>query len=487
MSTTADGESKLALTKTEKVPKSKVISWALWDWGTQPWATVITTFVFAVYITTPEFFSADRANSNGPTLALSVSTMIVGVIIAVIAPVLGQSADRSGHLIRNLRWLTWVLGVAALALFFVAPHPSYLILGLVILGGGSIVNEIAGSFYNASIDQVADENNVGKVSGFGWGMGYLGGIVVLIIILVIFILPEVGLFGITDTPMKIRASMVVCGIWMLTFTIPPLLTLKDRPAQVASPKMGVAGSYRALGRSIVHLWKNDRHVAYFLLASALFRDGLAAVFTFGAVIAAQSFGFTTTEIILFGAAANLVAGIVTIVFGLLDDKIGPKKVILFCLGILSVGAIIVFALHDQAYTLPAEFCNSFSGYCQENPAYSEAKAAQGKLIFWVFGLILSCLVGPTQAASRSFLARVIPEGKSGEIFGLYTTTGRAVSFISPALFGLFVYLGAQVSGINATQHWGLLAIAVVLAAGFFVLLPVHQPSAVSQAPPVTKE
>ena len=115
-------------------------------------------------------------------MALSVSTTIAGIVIALIAPVLGQSADRSGHLIRHLRWLTWLLGLLCCALFFVAPSPNYLILGLVILGAGSIVLEISYSFYNASIDQVATANNVGKVSGFGWGFGYLGGILVLLII-----------------------------------------------------------------------------------------------------------------------------------------------------------------------------------------------------------------------------------------------------------------------------------------------------------------
>jgi UMF1 family MFS transporter len=270
--------------------------------------------------------------------------------------------------------------------------------------------------------------------------------------------------------------MVVCGIWILTFTIPALVTLKDRPNEDQSPKLGVVGSYRALGRSIVHLWRTERHVVYFLLASALFRDGLAAVFTFGAVIAAQSFGFTTTEIIIFGAAANLIAGIVTILFGLLDDKIGPKKVILLCLAILAAGAVVVFVLHQPAYSEPQQICDKLTEVCQVNPAYDEALVAHGKIIFWIFGLLLSCLVGPTQAASRSFLARVIPEGHSGEIFGLYTTTGRAVSFIAPILFGLFVWFGAQVTGLASTQHWGLLAISVILTAGFLVLLPVRQPS-----------
>ena len=473
----------LALAKNTKSKPTRILSWALWDWGTQPFYTVITTFVFTVYITTPEYFAWNSDNPNGPTQALSISTTICGVIIALIAPVLGQSADRSGHLVRNMRVLTWVLAGISMALWFIEPHPSYLILALVLLAVGTIVGEISSSFYNATIDQVATEKNVGKVSGFGWGMGYMGGILVLLVILFVFIQPEVGLFGITDTPTKIRASMIVCGLWTLIWTIPTFLTLKDRPQVVDnSQKLGIWGSYMALFRSIAHIWKTERQVAYFLLASALYRDGLAAVFTFGAVIAAQSFGFTTTEIILFGAAANLIAGVVTILFGLLDDKIGPKKVILICLAILAVGATIVFFLHQPAYSEPQQLCVAATGVCTDNPAYDAALVAHGKTIFWIFGLILSCLCGPAQAASRSFLARIIPEGHSGEIFGLYTTTGRVISFLTPALVALLIPLGTALTHQSSTQHWALVAIAIVLAAGFCVLLPVKPSSGMTTAP-----
>jgi UMF1 family MFS transporter len=465
----------LALSQNTASRKSRILGWAMWDWGSQPFNTVITTFVFTVYITST-YFSTDSTNTNGPTQALSVSTAIAGIIVAVIAPVLGQTADRSGHLVRNLRLLTWALGLVSMTLFFVQPSPQFLVLGLVLLAIGSIISEVAGSFYNATIDQVATPRNVGRVSGFGWGMGYVGGILVLLLLLFAFIQPEVGLFGITgDNSLDIRFSMVVCGVWTLLFTIPAFLTLKDRPKLEHAVKLGVAGAYGALFRNIAHLWRHDRHVTYFLLASALFRDGLAAVFTFGAVIAAASFGFTTTEIILFGAAASLIAGVVTIAFGLLDDKIGPKKVIVTCLTILSAGAVLVFFLHQPGYAAKCDV-EVVNGLCATNPAYDAALISHGKTIFWIFGLLLSCLCGPAQAASRSFLARIIPRGHTGEIFGLYTTTGRVISFISPALFGAFVTLGAAVTGAGSTQHWGLLAIAVVLFAGLCVLLPVRSSS-----------
>ena len=429
-----------ALDTDAATSKKRVLAWGMWDWGTQPFNTVITTFVFAVYITSSNFGS-----TNATSTALSISTSIAGLLVAVLAPVLGQTSDRSGRTVRNLRIQTWILAALSASLFFVKPEPAFLWIGLALLGIGSIVSEIAGVNYNATIDQVASQRTVGRVSGFGWGMGYLGGIVVLLLIYFLLIQPEVGLFGVSDEgALDIRASMIVCGVWTALFTIPALLVLKDRPVERA-PRTGVVESYRLLGRSIKRLWGTSRHTVYFLLASALFRDGLAGVFAFGAVLAAGTFGLSAGEVIIFGAAANIIAGVATMLFGMLDDKLGPKKVIMVSLAALVLIGIGIFVLHDG-----------------------------GKPVFWALGLLMTIFVGPAQAASRSFLARLIPEGKNGEIFGLYATTGRVVSFLSPAAFGIAIAIGAAVTGQDNTQYWGILGIVLILAAGLGVMLPVKE-------------
>ena len=412
----------------------------MWDWGAQPFNTVITTFVFSVYLTSSAF-----GETNDTSTALAIATGLAGLFVAVLAPVLGQNSDRSGKTVRNLKLQTWILAALSAALFFVQPEPGFLVVGLVLLGAGAVVSEIAGVNYNATIDQVATPGTVGRVSGFGWGMGYLGGILVLLLIFFVFIEPEVGLFGVGDEgAMDIRVSMVVCGLWIALFTVPAWRVLRDRPRPLA-PRVGVAESYRLVWRSIRGLWRTSRHTVYFLLASALFRDGLAGVFAFGAVLAAGTFGLSAGEVIIFGAAANIIAGLATMAFGALDDRIGPKKVILICLAALVTLCLLIFFLHDG-----------------------------GKTVFWVVGLMLTVFVGPAQAASRSFLARLITQGKSGEIFGLYATTGRAVSFIAPLAFGAFIALGALVTGTENTQYWGILGIVLVLAAGFLVMLPVKE-------------
>jgi len=429
-----------ALEGNRETSKKKVIAWGMWDWGSQPFNTVITTFVFSVYLTSSAF-----GETNYTSMMLSVSTALAGFFVALLAPVLGQNSDRSGKTVRNLRIQTWVLAALSASLFLVKPEPAYLVLGLFLLAAGSVISEIAGVNYNATIDQVATTKTVGRVSGFGWGMGYLGGIVVLLLLYFLFIQPDVGLFGVTgEESLDIRVSMLVCGLWTAAFTIPAFLVLKDRPRERA-PRVGVVDSYKLVWKSITGLWVVSRHTVYFLLASALFRDGLAGVFAFGAILAAGTFGLSAGEVIIFGAAANIVAGLATMAFGMLDDRIGPKRVILICLASLVALGLLIFVFHDG-----------------------------GKQVFWILGLLLTIFVGPAQAASRSFLARLIPQGKSGEIFGLYATTGRVVSFLSPAAFGLFIWLGSLITGRENTQYWGILGIVLVLAAGFAVMIPVKE-------------
>ena len=422
------------------IPRRKVWAWAMWDWGTQPLNTVIITFVFSVYITSDAF-----GDTNVTSVALSVSTLVAGAAVALVAPVLGQNSDRTGRTVHNLRWQTWVIAGLAAALYFVRPDPAFLWLGLGILAVASLVGEIANVNYYALIDEVSTSENVGRVSGFGWGLGYLGGIVALLVLNFGFIAPEVGLFGVSNADaIDIRVSMLVCGVWILVFTIPTFVALRDRP-RASVPRVGIAESYRLLGRSIANLWRTSRHTVYFLAASALFRDGLAGVFAFGAVLAAGTFGFSAGSVIVFGAVANVIAGVSTIAFGYLDDRIGPKRVILISLGALVALGLGVFLLHDR-----------------------------GQVVFWTLGMAMTAFVGPAQSASRSFLARLIPDGKAGEIFGLYATTGRAVSFLSPAMFGGFILLGARVTGQENTQYWGILGIALILLAGFVVMLGVRE-------------
>ncbi|MEE6273785.1 MFS transporter [Georgenia sp. MJ206] len=419
-----------------------VYAWGLWDWGSAAFNAVITTFVFTVYITSDAF-------GPGADSKLGWALAAAGVLVALFAPVLGQRADRSG---RRTFWLAFNTGavvVISASLAFVAPSPDYLWLGLVLLAAGNIFFEFASVNYNAMLNEISTPTTIGRVSGLGWGLGYIGGIVLLLIVYFGLINPDVGLFGITgEDGMDVRVTMLVCALWTLIFSIPVLRTIRDdKAARVKRERVGLIASYRLLFRSVRDLWRSEPHTVYFLGASAIFRDGLAGVFTFGGVIAAGTFGFSAGDVIIFGVAANVVAGVATIAFGALDDRLGPKRVIVLALVSMIVAGTGVFFLHDA-----------------------------GTTAFWTLGLVLCIFVGPAQSASRTFLARLIPAGKEGEVFGLYATTGRAVSFLAPAAFATSITIGASVTGVadsDDAQYWGILGIVVVLLVGLALLLPVR--------------
>jgi UMF1 family MFS transporter len=289
--------------------------------------------------------------------------------------------------------------------------------------------------------QVSNRSNVGKISGFGWGLGYIGGIVLLVVLLAFFIQSfgtdgQTGLLGVTtDGGLNIRLAVLASAAWFAIFALPLMFKVPEIPARERENRTNFFASYAQLWRTIVKLAKNSPQVLMFLLASAVFRDGLAGVFTFGAIIGMQVFGFSTSEVLYFAVAANLVAGIGTFVGGWLDDKLGAKNIILGSLvGLIVAGTAVLFVPNAQVW-------------------------------FWIFGLALCLFVGPVQSASRSFLSRITPHGREGEIFGLYATTGRAVSFLAPGLFALFV-------SATGDTRYGILGIVLVLFAGLLLMLPV---------------
>ena len=434
-----------ALPRTSRWP---VLAWGLWDWGSAAFNAVVTTFVFTVYLTTDGLFGTP----SGVSAALGWTLAGAGVVVALIAPVTGRRADRGG---RRRRWLglhSAVVVACILLMFLVRPDPAYLWLGLGLLAVGTVFFEFASVNYNAMLSQVSTRASVGRVSGFGWGMGYVGGIALLLILYFGFISPEVGLFGVTgEDGLDVRVSILLAGIWFAVFALPVLFAVPELPGSAEhGERVSVLASYRALLRQIGALRRESPTTLAFLLASAVFRDGLTGVFTFGGVLAQGTFGFSAGQVILFAIAANIVAGVATIAVGALDDRIGPKAVIVASLIGLIVCGGAVFVLHDA-----------------------------GPTAFWIFGLLLCLFVGPAQSASRSYLSRLIPEGREGEIFGLYATTGRAASFLAPAAFATAVSIAAGLSGGGEAdvQYWGILGLVVVLAAGLALLLPVRSPAA----------
>ena len=431
----------------------QVLAWASWDWGSASFNAVMTTFVFTVYLTSSAFGDTDDNSA-----VLGAGLAVAGVAVAVLAPITGQRSDAGGH---RRKWLTInTLLVCALmaACWFVFPSPQFLVLGVALIAAANLFFEFAGVNYNAMLRQVSTPATVGKVSGLGWAAGYVGGIAALALVLVGFVQPEVGWFGVTgEDGLNLRAVAVFSAVWFLLFALPLMFAVPEVPRQDAVARLGIIASYKLLFQRIKALFKSDRHTIWFLLASAVYRDGLAAVFTFGGVIASGTFGWELPQVIMFAIFGNVIAAVGSVIGGFLDDRSGPKAVIVGSLiGLILAGTAVVVLGPGEQDMLGLQW--------------------NGDTTFWIFGLLLCLFVGPAQAASRAFLARLATEGKEGELFGLYATTGRAVSFLAPTLFSVCIV-------IFGAQRYGIIGIVAVLVAGLLFLLPVRSPAARKAARP----
>ncbi|MEY4423187.1 MAG: hypothetical protein RLZZ258_290, partial [Actinomycetota bacterium] len=346
-------------------------AWALWDWAEQPFPTIMQTFIFPVYLA-----GAVAAVGTDSDSLLGITTGIAGVIVALMAPVFGRRSDESG---KRKFWLmvnTYILVAIMIAAFFVQPKPEFLLFGLVLYGLGSIVQESAFINYYAMLRQVSTPSSIGKVSGYAWGLGYAGGIILLCISLFGFILPGT-VFGVAlGESLPVRITFLFSAVWFALFSIPLFRRVPEIEPKENRKTESLWDSYIKLWGQLQSLRRQAPDTFKFLISSAIYRDGLAGVFTFGAVLGTLAFGFSQTEVILFGIAANIVAGIGAAIGGRLDDKLGSRAVIIGSLIGLIISGSAVFA---------------FAGF--------------GVITYWIGGLALCLFVGPAQAASRTFVSR----------------------------------------------------------------------------------
>jgi len=415
-------------------------SWALWDWASQAFPTVVTSFIFGRYITSeffaPAGYSLEEAGQY-TAFWLGISGVVAGVLIALIAPIVGRRADTSG---RKKFWLmvnTYLFAATIGLMFFVAPSEDFFVFGLVLLAAGGIFFEFATVNYNSMLNEVARPHERGKISQFGWGLGYIGGIILLVMALWIIQFGGAELLGIPDTDaLSVRVVMVLSMFWVIIFSIPLMLKVPEAKPIAGTENEGVLLAYKKLIRSLVAMRKENPNLLKFLIASAVYRDGLNGVFAYGAVLGGIAFGLDLTEIILFGIAANIVAGIGAFVGSFFEDRVGSRKIIFVSLVGVIVGGFGVFVFESA-----------------------------GTIAFFSFGLFLCTFVGPAQAASRTMMSRLSADDKQGEAFGLYATTGRAVSFLAPAAWATFVGLFSPI--------YGILGLMLILVVGLLLLISVR--------------
>jgi UMF1 family MFS transporter len=426
-------EIPIAAPAAPKPRTAATFAWCLYDWAISPYPTIVSTFIISNY-----FAQAIVGDRVAGSAQWSFMIALAGMVIAISSPPLGAIADRMGHAKRAIAIGLSVLILAGGLLWFGKPDPAYRLPVLIVSGVGIVAMELAMLFYNALLPGVAPADRIGRVSGWGWASGYVGGLTCLGAALLLLVQPEHPIFGIPRAEFaNVRATGPLTAIWAALFAWPLFFLVRDIPKTGlnvgTAVRQGLADTWFTL-RGL----RKTPQLAWFLAASAIYRDGVTTILAVGGLYAGGTFGMDLNQLIMFGMSLNVTAGLGAATFAWLDDAIGSKRTIMLSvLGLIVFGAGIVL-VHN---------------------------------VLWFIGLalVLGIFVGPAQAASRSLAVRLAPEGEVGKVFGLYALTGRAVTFVGPTMFG-------WVTATTHSQRAGLASILLLLMLGLALLTKVREPA-----------
>lgn len=442
--------------------RAAIGSWLFFDWAAQPYFTLVTTFVFA------PFFAARVAASpvDGQEL-WGYATAAAGLVIAFLSPCLGSIADASG---RRKPWIaafSVLLVLGSLALWFTAPGAEYaVVIALLAFAIGTIGVEFATVFTNAMMPDLVDESRLGRLSGTGWAVGYVGGLISLVIALGLLVADPVSgktffglapVFGLDPASFEgDRASGPFTAIWYVIFVLPLFLFTPDTPRRMAlRPAIdnGIADLMKTL--------KSLRHHANafrYLIAHMIYSDGLVALFAFGGIYAAGTFGWTSIELGLFGILLTITGTIGAVIGGRLDDRLGPKRVIATALAVL-VAAIVGILSIDGSHI-------GFFFLAVPPVAGDGLFAAPGEKAYLVLGAIIGAMAGPLQSASRSLMVRVAPRERMTQFFGLFALSGKVTSFLGPLAVGVL-------TGVSGSQRIGISILVAFFVVGGLLMIRVR--------------
>jgi UMF1 family MFS transporter len=363
---------------------------------------------------------------DGGSVVWAYMTGITAFTIALIAPLLGSYADSTGKF-KELIVLFIALGsVATGLLWFAQPNEAFISYSIILSAISIFFLESSFIFYNAILGKMIQRNHIGSLSGLAWGGGYIGSVIALIVVLVVFIMPDKILFTLDKSQSEhIRATMLFAASWAIIFSLPMMFYIPSFSQK--NEKNSVISSLKT---SIIEARKIP-NLLRFLLARMAYNDGLITLFAFGGIYAAKVFSFSQFEIILFAIGLNISAGMGAIIGGFLDDNIGPIKTIkLALIGLFLCGLVAIITPY--------------------------------KMIFWIVGVGLGLFVGPVQSASRTYLSLTASDKHKGGLFGLYMVSGKLTSFVGPFLYGGLVM-------ISGNERYGMAVVLLLIALGFLLL------------------
>ena len=413
--------------------RKEIWSWCFYDFGNSAFTTLVITFIYSTYFT-----KAIAENEIDGTFLWSQAIAITAVIVSLLSPILGAIADKGGYR-KIFLALTTYISIGATALLFF-PIKGQILFALILVVIANVNFELGGVFYNAYLPEIVSRKKIGRISGIGWGAGYLGGLLAMLVAMVGFVSPDVPWFGLDiDTGEHIRATNILVAAWFFIFTLPAILYLKEKKIESAN-RIGVVvlNSIQELKKTFQEI-KIYKNTVRFLISRLIYNDGLVTIFAFGAIYASGTFGFTFNEIMIFGIVLNIAAGSGAFLMGYIDDMIGGKLTIQISL----IGLMIAVLL--------AVFANS-------------------KLLFWVSGIIVGLFAGPNQSASRSLMGRLTPPDKINEFYGFFAFSGKLTSFLGPMLLGIF-------TKYFSSQRYGVAVVFIFFFIGFLLMRNVNEPDA----------
>jgi len=378
--------------------RKEVFAWSIYDFANQPFTTIIVTFIYSAF-----FVKVIAPNEQEGTFLWSNAIAITAIVVSLLSPILGALADKGGYRKFFLITSTWICAIFSILLYFPNVGDIYFALSCFVIA--NIAFEMGSVFCNSYLPDLSSTDNIGRISGYAWGLGFVGGLLALFLSLFLFDI---------NNPDEIRKINILVGIWFLLFSIPTFLFVKDRKKEKLN-KEHIHSSFQSVKETFRSI-TNYREISRFLIARLFFNDGLITIFALGGVYAVGTLNFTFEEVMMLGIVLNLCAGGGSFLFGYIEDKIGANKVINISLVVLIVATLI---------------------------AYYSPETAHPKQWFWVAGVLLGLMVGPNQSCSRSLMARLTPKEKQNEFFGFFALTGKATSFLGPLLFGIVTKFHSQ--------------------------------------------
>lgn len=441
-----------------RASRAGIAGWVLFDWSTQPFFTLVTTFVFA------PFFASKIAATPAEGQALwGYATAAAGITIALLSPILGSIADHTGPRKPWILVFGLMMAIGCTLLWFGRPgHPELIPMLLFAFALASIGAEFATVFNNAMMPTLVPQERIGRLSGLGWAVGYVGGLVSLVLTLgFLAASPETGktllgmtpLFGLNPAEAEgDRASGPLTALWFAVFVLPLLLFTPD--IKRGLPFSAAIGAGLASLKATFADIRGRANVFRFLIANMIYMDGLIALFAFGGIYAAGVFGWTTIEIGIFGILLTITGTFGSLVGGWADDRFGSRPVVMTALVILVVCTVTIISI-DKSHIF---FVVPAAGPVPGDGLY----ATTGEKLYILLGAFIGIAAGPVQAASRSMLAHLAPKEQVGQYFGFFAFSGKATSFVGP-------FLVALVTDLSDSQRVGIAVLIAFFALGFVLI------------------